>query len=347
MPIYRVIYKRSVQSSWSSHGNSDKSDTSGSSKVVIVGSSVNIPEMTASLQAKVSVSEEKQQDPSHLAAVYDLMAAKFVKSGFNLKAIEEMRRYFYIPANPSGPGERCFAEPLPYDRFSAPLPPAAVRLTLIFYQRENSALATLVNRAAQDIVSRLPLSTVVHVNDPSHYHVTVYMTSQPHNLRPDPFDPSAVLPPLLTPHEIWKQAAPSEEVLQKELHVLREETLKTKEVGAPRLKVHRLVMADSGTLLLCFTDSTGSIGKLRKRLKDAFPGGPERQSTILHSSIARVLSPSQLSPEEISTVQVACDIWTEKVKGMEIEVDSLYHVYEEQFTTVIGPAERLPFSTFA
>lgn len=297
--------------------------------------------MTASLQAKVAVSEEKQQDPSHLAAVYDSMAEKFVKNGLNLQAIQEMRRYFHIPARPLVDGGRCFAEPLAYDRFPAPLPPAAVRLTLIFYQRENSALATLVNRAAQDIVSKLPLSTVVHVNDPSHYHVTVYMTSQPHNLRPNPLDPEATLAQTLTPHEIWKRAAPRKEVLQEELSVLREETLKT---GAPRLKVHRLVMADSGTLLLCFTDSTGSIGRLRKRLKNAFPGGPERQSTILHSSIARVLTPSQLRLSEISSVQAACDAWTQRVKGMEIEVDSLYHVYEEKFTTVIGRAERLPFS---
>ena len=44
--------------------------------------------------------------------------------------------------------------------------------------------------------------------------------------------------------------------------------------------------------------------QLRKRLHHAFPGGPPKQSTIVHASIARLLTPSQLSKEQIAAVQV-------------------------------------------
>lgn len=46
------------------------------------------------------------------------------------------------------------------------------------------------------------------------------------------------------------------------------------------------------------------VVQLRKRLRHAFPGGPPKQSTIVHASIARVLTPRQLSGEEIARVQV-------------------------------------------
>lgn len=115
---------------------------------------------------------------------------------------------------------------------------------------------------------------------------------------------------------------------------------------APRFEVHRLVMADSGTLLLCSVDHTANLAQvgggggspggslsaraapparlarrsahpqapsshthtpdlqLRKRLRHAFPGGPPKQSTIVHASIARLLTPKQLTREQIDRVQV-------------------------------------------
>ena len=69
--------------------------------------------------------------------------------------------------------------------------------------------------------------------------------------------------------------------------------------------MHRLLLADSGTLLLCSVDTTGHLAALRKRLRQAYPGAPPRQSTIVHASIARLLDDGrQLAPAEIAAVQV-------------------------------------------
>lgn len=46
-----------------------------------------------------------------------------------------------------------------------------------------------------------------HVNRPSHYHLTVYMSSQPHTLRPDPFNPASGGLPLDAPPREQAEAA--------------------------------------------------------------------------------------------------------------------------------------------
>lgn len=44
--------------------------------------------------------------------------------------------------------------------------------------------------------------------------------------------------------------------------------------------------------------------QLRKKLRQAFLGGPPKQPTIVHASIARLLSAEQLSREQIGRIQV-------------------------------------------
>lgn len=44
--------------------------------------------------------------------------------------------------------------------------------------------------------------------------------------------------------------------------------------------------------------------QLRKKLRQAFMGGPPKQPTIVHASIARLLSPQQLTREQIDRIQV-------------------------------------------
>ena len=324
-------HRRSRSSSAPPPPSSTKDEITDASKVHIVGSSVNLPDMSATLKTKIVVSEEAQQDPRLLAMAYDDMATKFSTQGFNTAAISAMRQYF---TNTEGPGE---AHPLNYAHFPAPLPSGAVRLSLVFFQRANPSLASLVHRAASDIISALPPGTKIHLNDPGHYHITIYMTSQPHTIRPSPLIPGNFLPENLTPEELYDQAKPTD--LEGELTALRREVACT---NAPTFKVHRLVMADSGTLLLCSVDTTGTMAGLRKRLKRAFPGGPPRQSTIFHASIARVLTPEQLSKESILKIQEKCDQWSDRLRNMEFEVDALHYVMEEKFTTVEGPTYRLP-----
>ncbi len=73
---------------------------------------------------------------------------------------------------------------------------------------------------------------------------------------------------------------------------------------APLPQVHRLLLADSGTLLLCSVDRSGNLAKLRARLRASFPGAPSTQSSIMHASIARLLSTEQLTVAQIERVQV-------------------------------------------
>lgn len=127
--------------------------------------------------------------------------------------------------------------------------------------------------------------------------------------------------------------------------------------------MHRLVLADSGTLLLCSLDRTGHLAAVRRKLRAAFPGGPPKQSTIAvrgwrgrlicklrfrlccprwnatlsmlcpkptllvqHASIARLLTPQQLSAEQIARVQAVCDNWSKKLRGQRFKPSCLHHV---------------------
>lgn len=80
-------------------------------------------------------------------------------------------------------------------------------------------------------------------------------------------------------------------------------------------QVHRLLMADSGTLLLCSVDKSGNLARLRARLRGAFPGAPSTQSSIMHASVARLLSPRQLTVAQIARVQVRRRLCSSLVAG--------------------------------
>eukprot|EP00887_Chlorella_sp_A99_P003675 scaffold7.g3675.t1 len=297
------------------------------------GSVAVLPDMSANLKAKVTVSEEQQSDPELMAKVYDDMADRFATHGLNLPAVEAMAQYFSLDdaGNPV---------PLDYREFPVPLPPAAVRLGVIFFQEVNAALAELVYEAAQEVMGELPPGT------------------KPHTLRPDPFDVvhgglAVGAPPAVQA----ARAAPSEATLAREIASWRAAAAAT---AAPRFTVHRLLLADSGTLLLCSIDHTGHLAQLRRRLRTFFPGGPSKQSTIIHASIARLVSPTPLPREAIARVQAACDRWSARLKGMRFDppgahfccparlgLSVLYHIRERQFTTVEGPRIALPFQGYA
>lgn len=305
--------------------------------VHISGSSVNLPDMSATLRAKVTASEEEQADPAALALVYDGLAQRFSNTGLNLDAVAAMRQYF------SGTEDDSDAppQPLAYAAFPSPLPDAAVRLCVAFFQRRNPELAELVEQAAAEVVAALPPGTKSHLNHPGHYHITVFMTSQPHTIRPDPFDPGAVPPADIAPAYLAAALQPTPDTVRRETEVMAAAAAAT---PPPSFAVHRLVLADSGTLLLCSVDTSGQLAGLRRRLKDAFPGAPPRQSTICHASIARVLSPRQLDADAIRRLQEVCDRWTERVRGMTFDAPYLYYIREQTFTTVEGPCVSLPFA---
>ncbi|GAB4818250.1 hypothetical protein N2152v2_005296 [Parachlorella kessleri] len=346
--------------------------------------------MSAHLAAKVSVSHDQQADPSRLAAIYDDMAAKFQRHGLTLPAVQAMRQYF---TNLEGTGPPA---PLDYEQFVPPLPENAVRLCVVFFQETNRRLMELVHEAAQEIMAALPAGARFHLNRPSHYHITVFMTSQPHTLRPDPFVPGGGLPVERGAEETAAAARPNPATLLQEVAEMRSLAASSAaphlEVGRRRRRkgwlgrglaqhgmrgcpealsalpladpagivaahrqaapgvamdldasVHRLLMADSGTLLLCSVDRSGNLARLRARLRASFPGAPSTQSSIMHASIGRILSTEQLTVAEIERVQAACDRWSEQLRGMQFDPEVLYHICERTFTTVEGPRIPLPF----
>ncbi len=90
------------------------------------------------------------------------------------------------------------------------------------------------------------------------------------------------------------------------------------------MQVHRVLLADSGTLLVCLIDQTGNLNHLRAQLQGAFPGAPTRQTQIMHVSVLRLLTAKQLSPEQRQHLQAVCDKYTAKLKGMQVTATELW-----------------------
>jgi hypothetical protein len=85
--------------------------------VEISGSSVNLPDVSASLKAKVSASDSDQVDPDKLGEIYDSMARKFVDLGVDVDAVGAMAQYYDLESG----------SPLEYKNFPSPLPDSSVR----------------------------------------------------------------------------------------------------------------------------------------------------------------------------------------------------------------------------
>lgn len=93
---------------------------------------------------------------------------------------------------------------------------------------------------------------------------------------------------------------------------------------ANALQVCKVLLADSGTLLVCLTDSRGQLAQLRQNLKGAFPGAPSRQTQIVHVSVLRLLTAEQLSKHDRHALQAVCDAFTDSLKGMRITATELW-----------------------
>ena len=58
-------------------------------------------------------------------------------------------------------------------------------------------------------------------------------------------------------------------------------------IGDVTLEVDRVAMAKSGSLLLLFRDPHGTLDRMRRALRGAFPGAPAKQTTIAHCTLLR------------------------------------------------------------
>ena len=311
----------------------------------VCGSSVDLPDVSATLKAKVSASEEDQIDAEKLSNLYDSMANKFVEEGLNLDAVGAMAQYFAVEGDQ--------ARPLAYEEFPVPLPENSVRLFVLFLKKHrNEHLAKMAYDAAREIEKNMPAGFLIHLNEPQHYHMTVYMTSQPFDIRSNPFstdiDGNTDTDGNTNASTITNIGssiyAPTEEVIEQEINAMREvvETM-----PAIVLHVYRLLLADSGTLILCFVEKSvdSCVFGLRKAAREAFPGGPIRQSTIYHVSLGRIVSKKQLDRKDRDRLREICDRWNDTLKGLEFKATEVSYVMERKFTTVDGPTVSLRFPT--
>ena len=93
-----------------------------------------------------------QADKAKMAAVYESMAATFVKEGLNLAAIAAIRQFYgTVDAQP---------KPLFYEHFPTPLQQGAVRL-VVFQPVQADPLIQLAYSACQDILGSLPPGTLL------------------------------------------------------------------------------------------------------------------------------------------------------------------------------------------
>lgn len=87
----------------------------------------------------------------------------------------------------------------------------------------------------------------------------------------------------------------------------------TRPPARPTPQVERVLLARSGVLLLTWRDASGGAAALRGALRAALPGCAAKQPEIIHSSLLRVLSDTQLDAATIDEIAAETDAWTHKV----------------------------------
>jgi hypothetical protein len=105
---------------------------------------------------------------------------------------------------------------------------------------------------------------------------------------------------------------------------------------SPHLQLDRVLMANSGTLLITWLDTSGWLRHLRQQLHRAFPGACTSQATIVHTSLFRVLTPQQLPRDTISAISQECDRLTAQLRGTTWQPSRVWYVNEREFSTIIG-----------
>lgn len=179
----------------------------------------------------------------------------------------------------------------------------------------------------------------VYVNPMGLLHVTIFNVSRPNDPRPNPRDPTGGCNTTHPPH---LRRAPFSRDLTEERKLVKSIVGR---VPSPCLTVHRAFMADTGTLVLTWTDPCGGIARLRKDLSDSFPGKPRAQSNIIHTSLIRVLSQDTIPPSVIKKIVEICDDWSAQWKETKYFPHKAWFVYEETFGIVIGPRISIPFKS--
>jgi hypothetical protein len=109
-----------------------------------------------------------------------------------------------------------------------------------------------------------------------------------------------------------------------------------------KLVVDRLLLSDSGVLLLLFQTAERTPFAMREAFRAAFPAAPAKQSVLLHSSLARTLQLPP-SPEALAAATAACERATQLLHGREVPMRSVWHVVESALP-VAGVVTDVPLT---
>ncbi|KAL0027029.1 hypothetical protein WJX79_011054 [Trebouxia sp. C0005] len=175
-----------------------------------------------------------------LRVVYDEMSAKFLSQGLNVGFIDTARqRYIYQGSE---------LVPLPYANFPISLGSDIVRMIVIPLAKASAQLVKAVSALSSDFQQALRSGTELYVNKPERWHITVFHTSNYDDARPNPSKPLA---PDLQQSESGHRAPPSSDALHQEHQTIQKLVRQNQPIN---LEVHRILLADSGTLLITATE---------------------------------------------------------------------------------------------
>ncbi|KAF6252861.1 hypothetical protein COO60DRAFT_1643656 [Scenedesmus sp. NREL 46B-D3] len=251
------------------------------------------------------------------------MSAAFSADGLDLAAVAETTAWF--ETGPPAPWPRRYSRFTPH-----PLPAGSVRLVVVPVAENCPRLASTAAAVAADMLGRLPPGCKVFSNARQNLHITVFHFSHPVDTRPDAMDPCSGLGHCLAPAQ--QQSAAAQQRWQRQ-----QQPGQVNGVGKQRqhsadsvagatmpftLQFERVLLSRSGVLLLTWSDPSGALARLRRSLQGSFPGACSKQSSIIHTSLFRIV-------EAPAALRGAC-----------LHVSSLWWVCEEEFSSIQG--QRLP-----
>ncbi|CAD7697804.1 unnamed protein product [Ostreobium quekettii] len=269
-------------------------------------------------------------EAARLQQEYECMATKFVKDGINMEHIASTAEFYGASDTEQGK-----LRPLPYSRLPRPLPDAAVRLLVI--PLLDQQLVVKADQLCKDVVSKLPEDVQVYFNKGEKLHITQFHASRPEDVRPNAFDPSGGCDLAVANHE---RPGPAQAYLPLELEAM-EHIVNT--TPRPTLVPERVLMSDTGTLLLTWVDRSGNIDRLRSALRSCFPGSPPKQTGIIHTTLCRVVAGGPFNAATRKAVAEECDKWTGLLKGHVFQPSVAWYVLEELYSNCVGPTTPLEF----
>eukprot|EP01025_Chloroclados_australasicus_P000247 TRINITY_DN10118_c0_g1_i1.p1 TRINITY_DN10118_c0_g1~~TRINITY_DN10118_c0_g1_i1.p1 ORF type:complete len:202 (+),score=22.71 TRINITY_DN10118_c0_g1_i1:25-606(+) len=191
----------------------------------------------------------------------------------------------------------------------------------------------------REVMGALPMGTDAFSNRRTNYHITLFHTSRPDDPRPDALQPSGGVERSVPGPE---RPAPTEDALKAELAVCESIAADT---STAVVQFERVFLADTGSLVMAWSDAGGLVEKLRSKYIAKFPGAPSKQAGIIHTTLMRILTPSSIDEHVRSDIMRICDKWTKKLAGRTWTPENVWLVYETEFSTIEGERHVMPLAT--